>query len=112
MNPRHESAANESPDRRIGFGLMAMATRVRSTTGRRSATLLCGEDAYGHWDLDPEPAGDRDPVIWDLMHQADAGYRDRSIRQEADTADRGRRPPLTVPAGRAIDRDHGRAWEA
>ena len=83
----HDSAANESSDRRIGFGLMAMPTRVRSTTGRRSATLLCGDDAYGHWELDPEPAGDRDPVIWDLMHQADTGYRDRSIRQEADTAD-------------------------
>ncbi len=43
----HEPAANESRGRRIGLGLMAMPTRVRSTTGRRSATPMCGADALG-----------------------------------------------------------------
>lgn len=81
----HSSAPNGSSDRRIGFGLMVMPTHVRSTIGRRSATLLHGEDRYGHWDLDPMPAGDRDPVIWRLMEEANARYRDRAVKQAAET---------------------------
>ncbi len=70
----HWSPPNASADRRIGFGLSLIPARVRSTIGRRSATLLCGEDRYGHWDLDPYPQSDRDPVILELMHAETGRY--------------------------------------
>lgn len=63
----HCSPPNRADDRRIGFGLSLIPAYVRSTTGRRSATLLCGEDRWGHWDIDPIPTGDRDPAIRALM---------------------------------------------
>lgn len=71
----HDSPPNRSADRRIGFGLMVIPTSVRSTTGRRSATLYSGSDRFDHWDHDPEPTCNRDPVIWHLMNQANRHYR-------------------------------------
>ncbi|MCC2095639.1 MAG: hypothetical protein KDJ29_02035 [Hyphomicrobiales bacterium] len=47
---------------------------VRSTIGRRSATLLCGADRWGHRDLDPYPVCDRDPAILELMHAETRRY--------------------------------------
>ncbi|MBM3607578.1 MAG: phytanoyl-CoA dioxygenase family protein [Alphaproteobacteria bacterium] len=70
----HNSPPNASADRRIGFGLSLIPTHVRSTIGRRSATLLCGEDTFGHWDLDPLPVCDRDPAIYELMHKETKRY--------------------------------------
>ncbi|MGE3245466.1 MAG: phytanoyl-CoA dioxygenase family protein [Beijerinckiaceae bacterium] len=70
----HWSPPNLASDRRIGFGLSFIPAHVRSTTGRRSATLLCGEDKHGHWDLDPYPTQDRDPVIGELMHRETKRY--------------------------------------
>jgi non-heme Fe2+,alpha-ketoglutarate-dependent halogenase len=83
----HSSEPNVSDDRRIGFAMMFIPAHVESTIGRRGATLINGEDRYGHWDHDPRPTRDRDPVIWDLMHQADRHYRDRAHTQ--DTAPAG-----------------------
>jgi non-heme Fe2+,alpha-ketoglutarate-dependent halogenase len=82
----HSSEPNVSDDRRIGFALMCIPASVESTIGRRAATLISGEDRYGHWDHDPLPTCDRDPVIWDLMHQADRHYRDRAHKQDAAPA--------------------------
>ena len=70
----HCSPPNLSDHRRIGFSMILLPAHVRSTTGRRSATLLCGEDKYGHWDLDPEPQSDRDPAIFARMHQETKRY--------------------------------------
>jgi ectoine hydroxylase-related dioxygenase (phytanoyl-CoA dioxygenase family) len=80
----HSSEPNTSDDRRIGFAMMFIPTSVESTTGRRAATLVSGQDRYRYWDHDPVPTCDRDPVIWDLMHQADRHYRDRTHRQDAE----------------------------
>lgn len=85
-NLLHGSEPNESDDRRIGFSLMVMPAHAKSTIGRRSATLLHGQDNHGHWDLDPMPTQDRDPVIRDLMDKANAHYRDSGIKQETDAA--------------------------
>jgi non-heme Fe2+,alpha-ketoglutarate-dependent halogenase len=83
-NLLHSSPPNLSDDRRVGLGLMIFPAQARSTTGRRSVTLLSGEDRYGLWDHDPLPTRDRDPVIWDLMHSFDRHYRDTGRKQEAE----------------------------
>ena len=85
-NLLHASPPNISQDRRIGLGLMLFPAHARSTTGRRSVTLLSGEDRHGHWDHDPLPTQDRDPVIWALMRAADTHYRDKSHIQAAELA--------------------------
>lgn len=70
----HCSPPNRSDHRRIGFSMILLPAHVRSTTGRRSATLLCGEDKYGHWDHDPMPKCDRDPAIYEIMHRETTRY--------------------------------------
>ena len=67
-NLLHCSPPNQTNGRRIGYSLILLPTYVKSTTGRRTATLLCGKDEYGYWDLDPEPTCDRDPAILERMH--------------------------------------------
>ena len=54
--------------------MILLPAHVRSATGRRSATLLCGEDKYGHWDLDPEPICDHDPAIFARLHRETKRY--------------------------------------
>ena len=58
----HGSRSNTSADRRIGYAIRYIPTRVRQLAGPRdSATLVRGRDAFGHFDLEPEPASDLDP---------------------------------------------------
>ena len=83
----HASLANASADRRIGFSWMIIPTHVRSTIGRRTATLVRGQDRHGHWDRDPLPTRDRDPVIERLMHDTFEQYRDRTVKQESQAAE-------------------------
>jgi hypothetical protein len=60
----HGSGANPSDDRRIGFAIRYIPTRVRQIAGPRdSATLVRGEDAFGHFDLEPRPEADLDPAM-------------------------------------------------
>jgi non-haem Fe2+, alpha-ketoglutarate-dependent halogenase len=48
----HASSRNGSDDRRIGLAIRYMPTRMRPMDGARlSATLVRGEDRYGHFDL-------------------------------------------------------------
>ena len=70
----HCSPPNLAGHRRVGFSMILMQPHVRSTTGRRTASLLCGEDRYGHWDIDPEPKCDRDPAIFARMQKAAKNY--------------------------------------
>jgi non-heme Fe2+,alpha-ketoglutarate-dependent halogenase len=58
----HGSEANGSDERRIGFSGIYASPAVRSTIGRRTANLLRGTDRFGHWDADPVPRWDLDPV--------------------------------------------------
>jgi ectoine hydroxylase-related dioxygenase (phytanoyl-CoA dioxygenase family) len=58
----HGSRGNESATRRLGFQVNYIPTHVRSTIGRRGALLVRGVDTYGHWDEDPIPRFDLDPV--------------------------------------------------
>jgi non-heme Fe2+,alpha-ketoglutarate-dependent halogenase len=60
----HGSGANPSDDRRIGFAIRYIPTRVRQTGGPRdSATLVRGTDAFRHFDLEPRPDADLDPAM-------------------------------------------------
>jgi hypothetical protein len=79
----HGSLANNSTMDRIGFAIFFIPTRVRSTIGRRTAWLVRGTDRYGHWDPDPMPRFDRDPIVLEHMNAAYRRYKDKSVRQEA-----------------------------
>jgi ectoine hydroxylase-related dioxygenase (phytanoyl-CoA dioxygenase family) len=60
----HGSGANPSGDRRIGFAIRYIPTRISQTGGPRdSATLVRGTDAFGHFELEPRPAADLDPSM-------------------------------------------------
>jgi non-haem Fe2+, alpha-ketoglutarate-dependent halogenase len=60
----HGSGANPSGDRRIGFAIRYIPTRIRQTGGPRdSATLVRGTDAFGHFELEPRPDADLEPSM-------------------------------------------------
>lgn len=60
----HASGPNRSDDRRIGFAIRYIPTHIRQVVGARDyATLVRGVDTYGHFDLEPRPARDWDPVL-------------------------------------------------
>jgi len=60
----HGSGANPSADRRIGFAIRYIPTRLRQTGGPRdSATLVRGADDFGHFELEPQPETDLDPAM-------------------------------------------------
>ncbi len=80
----HGSPPNRSAAPRIGLALFYIPASVRSTLGRRTASLVRGADRHGHWDPDPAPTRDRDPVIVDHMRAQQRRYRDRSVAQEAE----------------------------
>ncbi len=57
----HRSAPNLSNNRRIGIGISYVPASVRHIgTQRMSAMLVRGEDTYGHFDLESDPASDLD----------------------------------------------------
>ena len=58
----HGSEENRGSVRRIGFSGIYCSPEVRSTIGRRTANLVRGTDRYHHWDPDPVPRWDLDPV--------------------------------------------------
>jgi len=52
----HNSPPNRSNDRRIGFGISYIPTRLRHSGSKRmSATLVRGVDRYSHFDLEDDP---------------------------------------------------------
>lgn len=82
----HGSDPNNSDDARVGIAFMYLPTHVRSTVGRRASILVRGEDRFGHWDEDPRPRFDLDPVALAAMKRAQDSYRDSSLRSEAERA--------------------------
>lgn len=59
----HGSPPNNSGDRRIGFAIRYIPTSVAQTAGEDSATLVRGEDRFGHFELEPRPARDLEPEM-------------------------------------------------
>ena len=67
----HRSGPNKAPYRRIGIGISYIPTRVRFTGhGRLSATLVRGEDRFGHFDPEPAPVANLDQAAVSFHQQA------------------------------------------
>jgi hypothetical protein len=87
----HQSGPNNGSDRRIGIGVSYIPTWVRHTGSQRhTAHLVRGSDSYGHFDLDPPPAGDYDEAAV-AQHEASyqnylANYREQVARHKQATA--------------------------
>jgi non-haem Fe2+, alpha-ketoglutarate-dependent halogenase len=79
----HGSMPNPSDRRRVGISFFYMPAHVRSTIGRRTATLVRGTDKYGHWDPEPMPKTDLDPVCMEFLRQSWSRYRDPDMPQAA-----------------------------
>ena len=83
----HGSGANPSADRRIGFAIRYIATRIRQTGGPRdSATLVRGTDAFGHFELEPRPDADLDAAM--LALHAEISDRQAKILYRGTTRTR------------------------
>jgi hypothetical protein len=80
----HGSKPNRSAGSRIGFAFFYIPTYVRSTIGRRTATLVRGVDRYRHWEPDPLPRFDLDPIALGAMRAAWGQYRDGDVKQAAE----------------------------
>ncbi|MDH4149469.1 MAG: phytanoyl-CoA dioxygenase family protein [Betaproteobacteria bacterium] len=72
----HGSEDNRSNERRVGFAVRYIPTRVKPLDGlpRDSAMLVRGTDQYGHFDLEPDPIGDMDPAAVEVHRKATATY--------------------------------------
>ncbi|NGM86268.1 phytanoyl-CoA dioxygenase [Parapusillimonas sp. SGNA-6] len=58
----HNSQPNQSAERRIGFAIRYIPTRVhQKSTYRGTATLVRGVDRYGHFDPEPRPVAELAP---------------------------------------------------
>lgn len=57
----HGSQANRSNDRRIGFALRYIPTRLAQTKTRDYAMLVRGTDRFNNFEHEPAPKGDLDP---------------------------------------------------
>ena len=79
----HGSLPNGSTRRRIGYAACYIPTHVRSTLGRRTALLVRGRDEFGHWDPDPAPRFDDDPLIDQFIAQSYLRYRDQEVAEPA-----------------------------
>ena len=72
----HQSGPNRSDDRRIGFGISYIPAHVRHTGSMRMpATLIRGEDRYGHFDLEPDARTMTTADAVAAHEAAYAGYR-------------------------------------
>ena len=82
----HSSDPNTGDDDRIGIGISYIPTRVRHVGPTRlSATLVRGQDTYGHFDLEPRPAADLDAAAVAAHRDSDARFwaASRSIPEMA-----------------------------
>ena len=57
----HGSPPNPSADRRIGFAIRYIPTRICQTVGEDNATLVRGEDRFHHFELEPRPTRELEP---------------------------------------------------
>jgi len=85
----HGSEDNRANERRVGFAVRYMPTRVKPLEGlpRDSAMLVRGSDRYSHFDLEPSPAGELDPAALAFHRKATATYAEinrQAVRKHLD----------------------------
>lgn len=74
----HNSEPNNSDDRRIGFAIRYIPTRIRQTMGTLdSATLVRGNDRFGNFELEPRPERDLSPEA--IAYHAEVKRRQNEI---------------------------------
>jgi len=72
----HASRPNTSGDRRIGMAIRYIPADARQTrSDHDTATLVRGVNEFNHFDLEPEPACDFDPVAVEFHQRADEARR-------------------------------------
>lgn len=81
----HGSPPNPSNDRRIGFAIRYVPTRLRQIAGDDSATLVRGVDVYHHFEAEPRPASDMDPEFV-ALHKRIAERNARILYRGTDVA--------------------------
>ena len=79
----HGSPPNPSNDRRIGFAIRYIPTRVRQVAGDDSATLVRGVDVHRHFESEPRPMRDMDPEFV-ALHRAIAERNARILYRGTD----------------------------
>ena len=94
----HGSAPNPTDDRRIGFAIRYIPTRVKQVAGEDSATLVRGVDTYRHFEHEPRPVRDMDPEFLELHRRiadrnAQILYRGTQVKSYDD--------PKAIPDDRA-----------
>ena len=83
----HGSEPNRSADRRIGLAIRYIPTRLRQIAGERdSATLVRGQDRFGHFEPEPAPAAELDPRAL-ALHAAIMERQRRVLYRGTDRAD-------------------------
>ena len=74
----HASGGNATEARRIGFAIRYLPTYVRQRSGPSLTIALArGEDVYRHFEYEPRPARDLDPVT--------VAFRDELLEKHRDT---------------------------
>jgi len=75
----HSSDPNSGTDDRIGIGISYIPTRVRHVGPTRlTASLVRGEDRFGHFDLEPRPVADLHPDAVAAHRLSDARFWEAS----------------------------------
>ncbi|MDB5825036.1 MAG: Chlorinating enzyme [Herminiimonas sp.] len=74
----HNSQPNQSNDRRIGFAIRYIPTRISQASGGKStATLVRGTDQYRHFEHEPRPAFDMAPEA--IAYHAEVMRRQKEL---------------------------------
>lgn len=89
----HESRANVSDVRRIGYAIRYMSARMRHAGGPASVTLARGSADPENWRFEPRPAGDMDEAAMAAFDKA-VGERMGETFKGADDRARAAAPRL------------------
>jgi hypothetical protein len=80
----HASPPNRSDDRRIGYAIRYIPTRVRQLVGERdTATLVRGRDDYGHFEHEVRPESDLAPAAI-AYHAAVTEQKSKVLYRDTD----------------------------
>ncbi|HKB69762.1 MAG TPA: phytanoyl-CoA dioxygenase family protein [Thermoanaerobaculia bacterium] len=77
----HGSGPNASANLRVGLAVRYIATGVSRRGRRQSATLVRGEDRFGHFDLEAAPRFDGDPAALAWHRRSRRRYAAELLRE-------------------------------